>query len=74
MVKRVVEEGVCLELRACHYIRSENGPEFIPRNAQNWLDEMGIGTIFIEPGSPWQNPFAESFPQPPTRRMPQPGA
>jgi putative transposase len=43
------------------YIRSENGPEFIARDAQNWLDEMGMGTIDLEPGSPWQNPFVESF-------------
>lgn len=44
-----------------HYIRSDNGPEFIARDVQDWLDEMGIGTIYIEPGCPWQNPFVESF-------------
>jgi transposase InsO family protein len=43
------------------YIRSEYGPEFIVRDTQNWLDEMGIGTIYLEPESPWQNPFVESF-------------
>ena len=38
-----------------HYIRSDNGPEFIARDVQNWLAEMGIGTIYIEPGSLCQN-------------------
>ena len=42
------------------YIRSDNGPEFIAREAQDWLSEMGIATIYIEPGSPWQNGHVES--------------
>ena len=43
------------------HIRSDNGPEFIARDVQDWLREMGIATIYIEPGSPWQNGHVESF-------------
>ena len=43
------------------YLRSDNGPEFIAREVQDWLRELGIGTIYIEPGSPWQNGHVESF-------------
>jgi transposase InsO family protein len=44
-----------------HHIRSDNGPEFIARDVQDWLAEMGICTIYIDPGSPWQNGHVESF-------------
>ena len=43
------------------YIRSDNGSEFIEHNLQEWLKENQIKTIYIEPGSPWQNGFIESF-------------
>ena len=43
------------------HIRSDNGPEFIAVEVQQWLGKMGIGTIYIEPGSPWQNGHVESF-------------
>ena len=43
------------------YIRSDNGPEFIAGVIQRWLKENGIQTIYIEPGCPWQNGYAESF-------------
>jgi len=43
------------------YIRSDNGPEFIAKAVQSWLDESGCETIYIEPGSPWENPYIESF-------------
>ena len=43
------------------YLRSDNGPEFIARIVQRWLAEQRIKTIYIEPGSPWQNGFVESF-------------
>ena len=43
------------------HIRSDNGPEFIARDVQDWLRGMGIATIYIEPGSPWQNGHVESF-------------
>lgn len=43
------------------YLRSDNGSEFIARQVQDWFREMGIGTIYIDPGSPWQNGHIESF-------------
>ena len=43
------------------FIRSDNGPEFISKEVRSWLEEMGIGTIYIVPGSPWQNGYVESF-------------
>lgn len=46
---------------APEYLRSDNGSEFIAKIAQQWLKENRIKTIHIEPGSPWQNGFVESF-------------
>lgn len=43
------------------YLRSDNGPEFIATLVQRWLRENGVKTLYIEPGSPWQNGFVESF-------------
>jgi transposase InsO family protein len=43
------------------YIRSDNGPEFIAREIRKWLGQNDIKTIYIEPGCPWQNGYAESF-------------
>jgi len=43
------------------YIRSDNGPEFIARALQRWLAANKIKTLYIDPGSPWQNGFVESF-------------
>jgi transposase InsO family protein len=43
------------------YLRSDNGSEFIAKIVQRWLKENRIKTIYIEPGSPWQNGFVESF-------------
>lgn len=43
------------------HIRSDNGPEFVAGDVCKWLEETGCGTIFIKPGSPWENPFIESF-------------
>lgn len=42
-------------------IRSDNGPEFIARAIRTWLDRVGVETLYVEPGSPWQNGYAESF-------------
>ena len=47
--------------RVPKYLRSDNGPEFIAVEVQQWLGQMGIGTIYIEPGSPWQNGHVESI-------------
>jgi transposase InsO family protein len=43
------------------YLRSDNGPEFIANIVQGWLKENEVRTLYIEPGSPWQNGFVESF-------------
>jgi transposase InsO family protein len=43
------------------YLRSDNGSEFIAKIVQRWLKENHIQTIYIEPASPWQNGFVESF-------------
>ena len=43
------------------YIRSDNGSEFIESELRAWLAAMKIKTLYIEPGSPWQNGYIESF-------------
>jgi transposase InsO family protein len=43
------------------YIRSDNGPEFIAEAVKKWLARAGCRTLYIEPGSPWENPYIESF-------------
>jgi transposase InsO family protein len=43
------------------YIRSDNGPEFTAKVVREWLDRLGVKTLFIEPGSPWENGYIESF-------------
>lgn len=42
-------------------IKSDNGPEFVAKEIRSWLKHSGIGTHYIDPGSPWQNCFNESF-------------
>jgi putative transposase len=42
-------------------IRSDNGPEFAAQVVRSWLEETGSGTLYVAPGSPWQNGYAESF-------------
>lgn len=43
------------------YIRSDNGPEFTAKVVRKWLERLGVTTLFIEPGSPWENGYIESF-------------
>ena len=43
------------------FIRSDNGPEFTSKFVRNWLNELNVKTLFIEPGSPWENGYNESF-------------
>jgi len=43
------------------HIRSDNGSEFTAKAVRKWLSNLGIGTLFIEPGSPWENGYVESF-------------
>ena len=43
------------------YIRSDNGPEFTAKALREWITRIGAKTLFIEPGSPWENGYNESF-------------
>ena len=43
------------------YIRSDNGPEFIADAVRQWIKAVGAQTAYIEPGSPWENGYCESF-------------
>jgi len=42
-------------------IRSDNGPEFVAKELRKWLGNIGTGALYIEPGSPWENGYCESF-------------
>ena len=55
---------VCQYIEGNHdpeHIRSDNGPEFTARAVRDWLNRIGVKTLFIEPGSPWENGYIESF-------------
>jgi putative transposase len=43
------------------HLRSDNGPEFIAKALQAWLKRAKVGTLYVAPGSPWENGFVESF-------------
>lgn len=43
------------------HIRSDNGAEFIAKKLATWLQEQGVRPVYIEPGSPWENGYIESF-------------
>ena len=43
------------------HLRSDNGPEFVARDLRKWLAATGAKTLYIEPGSPWENGYCESF-------------
>jgi transposase InsO family protein len=43
------------------YIRSDNGPEFIAHSLREWYGHLEVAPLFIEPGSPWENGYVESF-------------
>ena len=43
------------------FIRSDNGPEFVAQNVRDWIKAVGATTAYIEPGSPWENGYCESF-------------
>jgi putative transposase len=68
-VKRSLKSGdvlECLTELFCvegipDHIRSDNGSEFTARHIRKWLHELGVKTLFIEPGSPWENGCIESF-------------
>ena len=43
------------------HLRSDNGPELVAKKLRNWLSAVGAKTLYIEPGSPWENGYCESF-------------
>lgn len=49
------------ERGAPEFVRFDNGPEFIAAAIRDWCRFSAAGAVYIEPGSPWQNPFVESF-------------
>jgi len=59
----VIEElsELFLERGMPAYIRSDNGPEFVAKAVRGWLERLGVKTLFITPGSPWENGYIESF-------------
>jgi putative transposase len=53
--------GVVRERGAPAHVRSDNGPEFIARAIRSWMSAAGLGALYIAPGAPWENGYAESF-------------
>ena len=53
--------GLMLRHGIPQHIRSDNGPEFVAKAVREWLSRLGVETLFIEPGSPWENGYIESF-------------
>ncbi len=43
------------------YIRFDNAPEFTAKALRKWLAHTGVGPLYLEPGSPWENGYVESF-------------
>ena len=56
-----VLDAAALSRGTPRYIRCDNGPEFTAAAIRDWCRQAGAGTAFIEPGSPWQTPWIESF-------------
>ncbi len=52
---------VMLDRGIPEHLRSDNGPEFVAKELRKWLVTLGTGTLYIEPGSPWENGYCESF-------------
>ena len=46
---------------APQHVRSDNGPEFIAKEIQRWLERASVGTLYIQKASPWENGYVESF-------------
>ena len=53
--------GLMLRHGIPKHIGSDNGPEFVAKTVREWLSRLGVKTLFIEPGSPWENGYIESF-------------
>jgi putative transposase len=58
---RALEQAACRRGRAPDYIRCDNGPELIAEALKDWRRFNQVTTRYIEPGAPWQNPYAESL-------------
>jgi len=56
-----VRAVLAVDVQLPEHIRSDNGSEFIARILRDWLAQRGVKTLYIEPGSPWQNGHIESF-------------
>jgi transposase InsO family protein len=68
VAKRLTSEGVLERLSDLfvrrgvpEHIRSDNGSEFTAKRVREWLGRVGVKTLYIEPGSPWENGYVESF-------------
>jgi putative transposase len=64
MTARAVTEvlaGVVRQRGVPGHIRSDNGPEFIAKAIRAWMSAAGLETLYIDPGAPWENGYAESF-------------
>jgi putative transposase len=60
-VIRILDAAVAARGSAPEFIRSDNGPEFIALAVQQWVERRGFKTLYIAPGSPWENAYSESF-------------
>ena len=60
-VIRILDAAVLEAGGPPEFIRSDNGPEFIAQAVQDWIRQRGFQTLYIKPGSPWQNAYSESF-------------
>ena len=60
-VIRILDAAVAERGTAPDFLRSDNGPELIAQIVQDWIRERGFKTLYIAPGSPWENPYSESF-------------
>ncbi len=60
-VIRILDEAVIARGCVPEFIRSDNGPEFVALAVQDWIARRGFKTLYIKPGSPWQNAYSESF-------------
>lgn len=54
-------ESLFVQRGTPQYIRSDNGPEFTAKAVRSWLAQLEVQPLFIEPGSPWENGYVESF-------------
>ena len=60
-VIRILDAAVIERGGPPQVIRSDNGPEFVALAVQDWIARRGFATLYIQPGSPWQNAYSESF-------------